>query len=340
MMEEELNGNIGEMRRGVSKVWFTMMAATLIYWLIPNAVMLLVRWYEESRQVYFETGTLYGIEFLCLYLLVMPLMIFLLSRLPGTKLPRHKVKVKQFLGILAAVYGIMIACSLFGTVVASIVAYFTKINIQNEDVVDMVMNLDVSMSVVFVSIVGPVFEELIFRKMLVTRLVKYGEGVAIVLSGLIFGIFHGNWTQFVYTFGLGMFLAFVFLKTGNILYTMAIHVCINFSSSVILLNLVKMADYDQLVLAAKAFDEGRLLKVADYVSSHVLPLIGLYAYLILEYTIAFVGIVLLLIFHKQMKLEKGEYEASRKEKAKAMFLNLGVLGFALTWIAIKVFHLM
>jgi len=55
-----------------------------------------------------------------------------------------------------------------------------------------------------VSIGAPVCEELIFRKMLVTRALKYGEGVAILLSGLVFGLFHGDLNQIYVCLWIGI----------------------------------------------------------------------------------------------------------------------------------------
>ena len=52
----------------------------------------------------------------------------------------------------------------------------------------------------YMVICAPILEEYIFRKLIVDRTVKYGQGVAVVLSGLMFGLFHGNLNQFAYAF--------------------------------------------------------------------------------------------------------------------------------------------
>ena len=46
---------------------------------------------------------------------------------------------------------------------------------------------------------------LLFRRLLVDRMVKYGEATAVLFSGLMFALFHGNLNQFVYAFTLGVF---------------------------------------------------------------------------------------------------------------------------------------
>lgn len=79
---------------------------------------------------------------------------------------------------------------------------------------------------------APVFEELVFRKTLLTVLHPYGEKCAALVTALLFGLIHGNSGQFTLAFLLGLLFAAVYLKTGNILYTMTLHFIINLTASV------------------------------------------------------------------------------------------------------------
>ena len=84
-------------------------------------------------------------------------------------------------------------------------------------------------------IFGPVLEELIFRKLMLDRTRGYGEKTAIIFSAVCFGLFHGNLTQFLYAACVGLFLGYVYCKTGKVLYTMIMHMLLNACSSAILL---------------------------------------------------------------------------------------------------------
>ena len=84
-------------------------------------------------------------------------------------------------------------------------------------------------------IIGPILEELIFRKLMIDRIRGYGEKTAIIFSAVCFGLFHGNLTQFLYAGCAGLFLAYVYCKTGKVLHTMIMHILMNACSSVILL---------------------------------------------------------------------------------------------------------
>ncbi|MBP5312326.1 MAG: CPBP family intramembrane metalloprotease [Clostridia bacterium] len=79
---------------------------------------------------------------------------------------------------------------------------------------------------------APVLEELACRKLLLDRLHKYGQLPAAVVSALLFGLLHGNSGQFFLATFLGFVFAIVYLKTGNVLYTMALHAIINFTATV------------------------------------------------------------------------------------------------------------
>ena len=58
------------------------------------------------------------------------------------------------------------------------------------------------------ALIGPVAEEFVFRGLVFRRLKDYFRcPVAIVLSGLIFGAFHGNMAQFLYASVLGIIFA-------------------------------------------------------------------------------------------------------------------------------------
>ncbi len=76
-----------------------------------------------------------------------------------------------------------------------------------------------------VAVVTPILEELIFRlvscKLL--ALTKMPVWCVIMISALIFAIYHGSWSQLVYQLLMGIWLAWIFVKTNQIGWTMLIH---------------------------------------------------------------------------------------------------------------------
>lgn len=82
---------------------------------------------------------------------------------------------------------------------------------------------------IFISIglLGPIIEEIIFRGVLLERLIfsTVGSIGAIGISSLTFALFHFHYSpiQMFSIFAFGVFLGLVKLKTSNIVYPIAIH---------------------------------------------------------------------------------------------------------------------
>ena len=75
------------------------------------------------------------------------------------------------------------------------------------------------------AILAPLLEELIFRLLSckLLKLSKLPDWSIILLSALIFAVYHCSWSQLVYQFLMGIWLAWIFLKTHHIGSTMLIH---------------------------------------------------------------------------------------------------------------------
>lgn len=78
---------------------------------------------------------------------------------------------------------------------------------------------------IIVVIFSPIFEELIFRGIILKGLLNNGMApkTAIVLSSVVFGIVHGNPWQFLGAAMLGLVLGLAYYKTKSILLTMILH---------------------------------------------------------------------------------------------------------------------
>ncbi|MDD4657788.1 MAG: type II CAAX endopeptidase family protein [Eubacteriales bacterium] len=85
-----------------------------------------------------------------------------------------------------------------------------------------------------IGVVVPFYEEFLFRGLIFKEIQKSSRlWVAIVLQGLLFGIFHLNWFQFSYTFPAGMILGLVFLRYQSIWAPILIHLSWNSSSTLL-----------------------------------------------------------------------------------------------------------
>ena len=92
----------------------------------------------------------------------------------------------------------------------------------------------VAVQILVIGIIGPVSEEIIFRGLVYRRLRDYtGVLPAAVLSGLIFGIYHGNLTQGIFAFCVGILLALLYEHFGTLWASIAAHMANNLFSVLI-----------------------------------------------------------------------------------------------------------
>lgn len=77
-------------------------------------------------------------------------------------------------------------------------------------------------------IIGPIVEELIFRGLMFNRFRRCMSVVAAaIVSSLLFGIYHMNFSQGVYAFIMGLLLAYVYVKYKNLIATILLHIISN-----------------------------------------------------------------------------------------------------------------
>lgn len=80
-----------------------------------------------------------------------------------------------------------------------------------------------------IAIIPPFVEELLFRGLILDRLVRFGRLRAIIISSLLFALMHQNPLQIFYTFIAGCVLGYLFLETGSVWSGIVVHFCINLS---------------------------------------------------------------------------------------------------------------
>lgn len=163
-------------------------------------------------------------------------------------------------------------------------------------------------------------EELIFRKALVDRAIVYGDKATVLLSGLMFGLFHGNFHQFFYAFGLGCVLAYVYIRTGKLRYSIALHMSVNFLGGFLSSWLLQKIDYASW-LSQNPYDS------IDLVFNHMGPLLALILLEIGMIGLAIAGLVFFIMSVKKLEWRSGEYEKPTGKMASVMFGNPGMLLF-------------
>jgi len=76
-------------------------------------------------------------------------------------------------------------------------------------------------------IVGPICEELIYRRLLLNPLRRYGDMQAVIITALLFGFFHSNFTQFLYAAIGGFILGVTAIRANSVVASIYLHMLIN-----------------------------------------------------------------------------------------------------------------
>ena len=89
----------------------------------------------------------------------------------------------------------------------------------------------------YVGILAPISEELLFRGVLLRSLASHSKKLAILVSAILFGLFHGNLIQTPYAIVVGLVLGYVALEY-HVIWAIAIHIFNNLVFAMLLPNVL------------------------------------------------------------------------------------------------------
>lgn len=150
------------------------------------------------------------------------------------KIPARCVKA---VGNFAAVYGLGQIANILTMIVTVIITSIADLN-DSFNTVTSIQPPDMASAwflLFTLAVIAPVFEEFIFRGVLMDALKPYGNGFAIFVTGILFGLYHGNFSQLFYTAVIGIALGYIANVTGSVFPTTIIHAMFNSISGILLL---------------------------------------------------------------------------------------------------------
>lgn len=248
-----------------------------------------------------------AVTMISMYAIGYPLAFLVLKA--GTKsckIEKHTMKPIQFIMAFLMSYALMMLGNIIGVGVTNWIGLLKGEPVDN-GLNDIVGNGNIWISAIYIVLLAPIFEEYLFRKIICDRLVKYGQGMAIIMSGFMFGLFHGNFNQFFYASVLGCFFAFIYVKTGNVKYTIGLHMIVNFIGSVVAGLLLQNID-----LSGDLFH----MSFSD---------MAVYAlYMLVIYGMVIAGAVLLLANLSKFKVSPGQITLRKGNKFEISIINVGM----------------
>lgn len=330
----EQEQSLKQAKKQFSKIGLMAVIGSLIIMGLQLGAVGIVRMIDES--ILDDMNMAFIINMLPMYLIGMPILILLLTRAPGKKLKKHKMNPGQWFLAFFMCYALMYVSNLFGQFLTTIIGLL-KGNMVENAIVDITTSVSPWVCFVFMVLCAPVLEEVIFRKILIERTVKYGEGVAVFLSAFMFGMYHGNVNQLVYAFVLGLMFGFVYVKTGKLIYTILLHMAINFMGSVagmFILNLLDTEAYTQMMTLT---DPAQAMSALIRLMPGLMALLG-YLTVILSFVV--IGGILLIVMRKKFVIRQGEVVIPAGKRFSTIIGNVGMILFIIFWVGMIIYQLL
>ncbi len=258
------------------------------------------------------------------------------DKLTTTKIEKHSMKFMDFVKAFCMCYALLIASNIVGIVITTVIGMVKGSPVVNP-VETLVTEMSLPVMFFFTVVCAPIFEELFFRKFLVDKTIRFGEVPCMLISGFMFGLFHGNLSQFPYAFAIGAFFAYIYIRTGKIVYPMILHAIVNFMGSIVGAVVLKYVNYDAVLSLDSAATEAEMLEA-------MLPLItdgGFILFLLYEVfaiTLVAIGIVLWILNWKRIKFGVQDEEIIKGDRLVIVMGNYGMIAYTAVWIIMIIYN--
>lgn len=320
------NDTLKQTKRHFSKLGLMFFLGTLIIYFVQILSMAIASFMDPALLENTTASTL--ITMLPMYLIAMPLMYLLIRTVPASKkIEKRNMSVGHWIICFLICYGGVYITNYLGVFLTSIIG-----TLKGSPVTNIINNVVTGSALwsnfIIMVILAPISEELIFRKLLIDRTIKYGDRIAILFSGLMFGLFHGNLNQFVYAFALGICYAFIYVKTGKVIYTILLHMLNNFIGSILGMLILNYVGEEFLNCV------NDVPAMMAYVQNHMTQIIVYMLYCFALFAIAMAGIILFFVKLKKIRTQllPGEVTIPKGKRFFTTVLNPGMMLFFVFWI--------
>ena len=314
--EEKEKNNFSRIGRGY---FFFSIISTAVSLIVQIIVLIL------NEEFYTSTLFLNLVTPLSLYVFALPVLLIFLSKCEATPPQKRKMSFGAFMLFLITAFGFMYIGALIGNSVMDFLSDAVGYDYSN-GLTSLIDEESIWITAIFTVIVAPIGEEFVFRKLIIDRTQKYGGFISVGLSGLMFGLMHGNFYQFFYCFALGLLLGYIYYSTGKLYITIAIHAIVNFFGSVVTSFLSPISE--ELV----NIDPGDMEAMMTFVQENLLAVLGLLAFSLFTYAAMACGVIFPIVFRKKLKLSKGEIVIPKRKIIPIVILNSGVIAMMIFYV--------
>lgn len=201
---------------------------TMNFTYLTVAVVLALTGFLPEGGIYQTNLGLSNGAYLCIYAMIyvlamgLPLLLLLFTRHRFAKYPAKSISSGVvYFGVLAA----MGVCMGSNVVTNILVAFLESIGIPSPELPQMLEPNTTSLVLnLFVMAVLPaILEELVFRFCVLRALRPFGDGFAVLVSAVLFGLMHGNIRQIPFALMVGLALGYLYVGTNRLWIPMLVH---------------------------------------------------------------------------------------------------------------------
>lgn len=304
----------------------SLMLAIFIFFMLAGSVVALI----TARLLVGESSEYYNAILLVIQMVIqsfigVPLAIFIYKLFPSAKgtekigslfcKPQQSVWwVIRWISIsIFFTYGTALATNLLSMLIQSL----TGIELNQTDFSADDNLLSKCVNILCITILAPIFEEILIRGGLLGNTKRYGTWSAIIATGIFFGLLHMNYPQIPFACMMGICSAFMVVKTKSIFPSIITHLIVNTIGGIQSLftgniDLEKIQAYDM-----------------EYISENIVPFLVIMCAGFIIMGLLAIGLVLFIleiILHRDsFKIEKKYPEVSEFKKLLTYFTAPGTI---------------
>jgi membrane protease YdiL (CAAX protease family) len=237
-----------------------------------------------------------------LYGVALWVFFFFMSKLEAKKPEKKKFGFLNSASIFCVSCFFMLAGSIIGNMADTVMQGVFQVE-QEDSLSAVASTMNLPIQLIFFVVIAPIGEELIFRKLILDRIARFGEGTAIMYTAITFALFHGNFGQLFYAFGMGLLLGYLYVKTGSYIRCVLLHGAVNCAFGVVFPSIFNYFGAESL--------EAGLVATAEL----LLVILGIVAFI-------------LYLALKKVKVEKSVYPTWKKASSIA-FANAPFIVYAI-----------
>ena len=138
---------------------------------------------------------------------------------------------------------------------------------------------------------------------------------------------------------LGSMFAFLYVKTGNIWYTVIMHMIINFFGSVVAVFVLRLVDLEGIE-ALQSINPANTEQMMEEVMQLLPSLVVYLLYMVFFFGVILTGVILLALNRRKFTCSPGESGLTKKEKRFLAFSSTGMILYIIFWVVMMIIQLL